>query len=132
MALSIHSFISTLSKSVKTGVFPNFHFCGSHENDVRYVVDSIFTPHYSNKSMILEVHMLDNVSETSLVQMIQSFCGLQAVVSDFDNKPKLVIIHQQSEILTESFIHFLDNKMVENHVKFIFSVRLCILFRLYC
>ena len=59
--------------------------------------------------MILEIHMLDNVSETSLVQMIQSFCGLQAVVSDFDNKPKLVIIHQQSEILTESFVHFLDN-----------------------
>ena len=45
----------------------------------------------------------------------------QAVVADnATKKPKVVIIHQQNETLTESFVHFLEDRMVEHRVKFVF------------
>ena len=118
---SIDELIETLSATIEEGIFPHYHFCGPHENDVQYVATSVISPHYQNKSMVLEIHMLDNQSESSLIQMILSFCNLQAVVaSTTKRKPKIVIIHQQNEALTESFVHFLDNKMVEKHVRFVF------------
>tara|TARA_B100001113_G_scaffold342378_1_gene328474 strand:- start:3560 stop:4126 length:567 start_codon:yes stop_codon:yes gene_type:complete len=106
---------------VKDGIFPHLHLCGPHENDVRKVAHSIISPHYENKSLLLEIHILDNHSESLLVQTITSFCNQQAVVADnATKKPKVVIIHQQNETLTESFVHFLEDRMVEHRVKFFF------------
>ena len=119
--ISRKMFIETISSMVKDGIFPHLHLCGPHENDVRKVAHSIISPHYENKSLILEIHILDNHSESLLVQTITSFCNQQAVVADnATKKPKVVIIHQQNETLTESFVHFLEDRMVEHRVKFVF------------
>ena len=113
-------FIHTLSQLVEEGIFPHMRFCGPHENDVQTVVQSIISPHYENESMILEIHILDNQSESLLIQTITSFCDQQAVVAEVHRKPKIVILHQHNEILTECFVHFLEQRMVETRVKFIF------------
>tara|TARA_Y100000768_G_C23983085_1_gene687048 strand:+ start:2512 stop:3138 length:627 start_codon:yes stop_codon:yes gene_type:complete len=113
-------FVKTISLMIKKDVFPHLHFCGPHENDVQSVVQDIVSPHYENRSMLLEIHILDNHSESLLVQTIKSFCNQQAVVADENKKPKVVIIHQHNEILTESFVHFLEDRMVDQRVKFIF------------
>ena len=117
---NVNKLISVLSDTIQSGVFSHYHFCGPHENDVQYVVNSIFRDHYVNKSFVLEIHILDNKGESALIQMIQSFCNLQAVVTGPDKKPKIVIIHQQNEILTENLVHFLENRMSDKHVKFVF------------
>tara|TARA_Y100000748_G_scaffold303415_1_gene308498 strand:- start:1522 stop:2139 length:618 start_codon:yes stop_codon:yes gene_type:complete len=119
--ISRKNFVNTISSMVKDGVFPHFHLCGPHENDVRKVAHEIISPHYINKSFILEIHILDNHSESLLVQTIKSFCHQQAVVTENNNRrPKVVIIHQQNETLTESFVHFLEDRMAEHRVKFVF------------
>ncbi len=119
--ISRKMFIETIYSMVKDGIFPHLHLCGPHENDVRKVAHSIISPHYENKSLLLEIHILDNHSESLLVQTITSFCNQQAVVADnATKKPKVVIIHQQNETLTESFVHFLEDRMVEHRVKFVF------------
>jgi hypothetical protein len=120
MNVTRDKFIEIMSDVIREGKFPHFHFCGPHENEVQNVVQSIISPHYKNKSLLLEIHILDNQSESLLIQMITAFCNLQAVVADNANIPKIIIIHQQSEILTESFIHFLEDRMTSIQVKFIF------------
>ena len=65
-------------------------FCGPHENDVQTVVQSIISPHYENESMILEIHILDNQSESLLIQTITSFCDQQAVVAKYIENLKLL------------------------------------------
>ena len=118
--VSRDKFIYELSSIVKSGQFPHFHFCGPHENEVRELVQSIFTPHYTNKSMLLEIHVLDNTSESLLIQMINAFCNLKAVVTESTNRPKVIFIHQQNETLAESFVHFLEDRMTDKQVKFVF------------
>ena len=117
MKVSRDKFIEIMSEVIREGNFPHFHFCGPHENEVQNVVEAIISPYYKNRSMLLEIHVL---SESLLIQMITAFCNLQAVVADNGNIPKLVIFHQQNETLTESFVHFLEDRMAEYHVKFIF------------
>lgn len=120
MKVSREKFIETVNDVIKEGHFPHFHFCGPHENEVRSLAHSIVMQNYENRSMILEIHILDNQSESSLIQMITSFCNLQAVVENKSNKPKMVIVHQQNEILTESLVHFLEDRMTEHRVKFVY------------
>jgi len=113
--------VSVLKNLVNKGIFPHFHFCGPHNEDVTNVVNEIISTHYTNKSMIMQVHILDNMSESHLVQLITAFCNLQPVVADVDcNKPKVVIIHQQNESLNDNLIHFLEDRMSEKRVKFVF------------
>lgn len=120
MQVSREKFIEVIGDVVGGGHFPHLHFCGPHEDEVHELVKSIISPHYSNKSMLLDIHILDNVSESSLIQMINAFCNLKAVVADTTERPKIVVIHQQNEILTESFVHFLEDRMSEKQVKFVF------------
>ena len=120
MKVSREKFINIISDVVGGGHFPHLHFCGPHEDEVNALVKSIISPHYSNKSMLLEVHILDNLSESSLIQMINAFCNLKAVVADTTKRPKIVVIHQQNETFTESFIHFLEDRMSEMQVKFVY------------
>ena len=112
--------IQILKRIVEKGNFPHFHFCGPHNDDVLDFVNLVISDHYSNKSMIMQIHILDNISESHLVQMITAFCNLQAVVADNDIKPKVVIIHQQNESLTDNFVHFLEDRLTEKKVKFVF------------
>jgi len=112
--------ISVLKNIVYQGKFPHFHFCGPHSDDVLDVVNDVISDHYDNKSMIMQIHILDNISESHLVQMITAFCNLQPVVADNDTKPKVIIIHQQNESLNDNFVHFLEDRMSEKRVKFVF------------
>lgn len=113
-------FVNTLSELVRDGEFPNLHFSGPHENEVQEVAHSIIYPHYKNRSLLLEIHILDNHSESVLVNMIHSFCKQQPVVAENERKRKLVVIHQQNEILSETFVHFLEDRMAEQHTNFVF------------
>ena len=112
--------VSVLKSIVSQGKFPHFHFCGPHSDDVLDVVNEVISDHYDNKSMIMQIHILDNISESHLVQMITAFCNLQPVVADNDTKPKVIIIHQQNESLNDNFVHFLEDRMSEKRVKFVF------------
>ena len=113
--------IRVLKNLVNIGKFPHLHFCGPQNEDVLNVVNEVISDHYTNKSMIMQVHILDNMSESHLVQMITAFCQLQPVVADVDsNKPKVIIIHQQNETLNDNLIHFLEDRMSEKRVKFVF------------
>ena len=112
--------IQVLKNIVSKGSFPHFHFCGPHSEDVLVFTNKVISEHYTNKSMVMQIHILDNVSESNLVQMITAFCNLQPVVADNDSKPKVIIIHQQNEHLTDNFVHFLEDRMTEKRVKFVF------------
>tara|TARA_Y100000389_G_scaffold103140_1_gene100048 strand:- start:15110 stop:15718 length:609 start_codon:yes stop_codon:yes gene_type:complete len=113
--------VSILKQIISCGTFPHFHFCGPNNDHILEIINSILSDFYHNKSMIMQIHVLDNLSESLLVQMITAFCNLQPVVANKDkNKPKIVIIHQQNEALTDNFIHFLEDRMSEKIVKFIF------------
>ena len=95
-------------------IFYNYVFSGDTAK-ISDIVNAIFDDDHNN---LLNVHILDNSGDTSLIQFISNFLELKSIRrSDF---PKIVVIHQQNEYLTDNFVNFLEQKLNSKTVKFVF------------
>ena len=104
--------VKNINRLHTENIFYDFVFSGDIAK-ISDIVNAIF-----DDDNLLNVHILDNNGDTSLITLISNFFELKSIKqSDF---PKIVVIHQQNEQLTENFINFLEQKLNSKNVKFIF------------
>lgn len=117
--VDVESLIETLKSMLKRQELPHMHLCGPHSQDIEYVYKSIIEDIYTQNSMVLEVQVLDNNSESILINTINAFCSQKSVMLNLKIRKKIVIIHQHNEILTDSLVHYLEDRLVENQAGFL-------------
>ncbi len=116
---NVEFLIESLKCMLEKQEFPHIHLSGPHSQDIEYIYKNIIEDIYDTNSMVLEVQVLDNNSESILINTINAFCSQKSVMLNSKTKKKIVIIHQHNEILTDSLVHYLEDRLVENQVIFI-------------
>lgn len=116
---NIEFLINSLKCMLEKQEFPHIHLSGPISQDIEYVYKNIIEDIYTQNSMVLEVQVLDNNSESILINTINAFCSQKSVMSNSKIQKKIVIIHQHNEILTDSLVHYLEDRLVENQVIFL-------------
>jgi hypothetical protein len=112
-------FIKYMSDSIVRGITPNMHLYGPNEHQVTSTMQMMIANHYCHSDLLLEIHLPEPDIESSTSEKLAAFCNLSPIITQLNRIPKLVVLHQYGESMSDALVYVIDTLLSLDHIRFI-------------